>query len=213
MLIEAFTLPDSFTKRGSSIGAIDYLCPDIINIAYAEGEASNPDWCGLEAEAQWPVRAISTVSGITSFRETVFGSAVWPQIRSACDEGAVVYRGCHACLGDVTLQNPWSGYPGYTSVQVQDFFRAGEGAFLIRAGYDFPWVEGLSAYALGVFGTTRIKRGSFGKTIRFQSAVCAKKGCLEDLSLRLRYALVHQYGGDVDNLTDFRVICNYMIKF
>jgi hypothetical protein len=36
---------------------------------------------------------------------------------------------------------------------------------------------------------------------------------MKDLSLSLRRALVHQYGGNVDNLTDFRVICNYVIKF
>ena len=40
-----------------------------------------------------------------------------------------------------------------------------------------------------------------------------KKGVLEGLSLRLRYAVVQQFGGDVDNLTDFRAICNYVIKF
>ena len=33
------------------------------------------------------------------------------------------------------------------------------------------------------------------------------------LSLRLRYAVVQQFGGDVHNLTDFRTICNYEIKF
>ena len=36
---------------------------------------------------------------------------------------------------------------------------------------------------------------------------------MKDLPLRLRHALVHQYGGNVDNLTKFRVICNYLIKF
>ena len=93
-------------------------------------------------------------------------------------------------------------------------FRAGEGAFLIRAGYDFPWVEGLSAYALGVFGTAPDQAGQFRQNeYDFNLQFAPKKGCLKDLSLRLRYALVHQFGGDVDNLTDFRVICNYMIKF
>jgi hypothetical protein len=33
------------------------------------------------------------------------------------------------------------------------------------------------------------------------------------LSLRLRYAVVQQFGGDVDNLTDFRAILNYVVKF
>ena len=116
--------------------------------------------------------------------------------------------------GNANLQNPWSGYPGYTSVQVQDFNRAGEGAFLIRAGYDFPWVEGLSAYALAVFGTTPDQAGQYRQNeYDFNLQWAPKKGLLKGLSLRLRYAVVHQYGGNVDNLTDFRVICNYVIKF
>jgi len=35
------------------------------------------------------------------------------------------------------LQNPWSSYPVTTSVQVQDFNRAKEKAFLVKAAYDF----------------------------------------------------------------------------
>ena len=112
------------------------------------------------------------------------------------------------------MQNPWSGYPGYTSVQVQDFNRAGEGAFLLRAGYEFPWVEGLSAYALAVFGTDPDAAGQYRQDeydVNLQWA--PPKGALKGFSVRLRYALVNQHGGDVENLTDFRVICNYVIKF
>ena len=116
--------------------------------------------------------------------------------------------------GTANLQNPWSGYPGYTSVQVQDFNRAGEGAFLLRAGYDFPWVDGLSAYALAVFGTdpdlaNQYRQNEFDFNLQWGP----KKGVLEGLSLRLRYAVVQQFGGNVDNLTDFRAIFNYVIKF
>jgi len=47
------------------------------------------------------------------------------------------------------MQSPWSGYPGYTSVQVQDFNRAGENAFMVKGSYDFTrlGLEGVSAYA------------------------------------------------------------------
>ena len=116
--------------------------------------------------------------------------------------------------GNANLQNPWSGYPGYTSVQVQDFNRAGESAFLLRAGYDFPWVDGLSAYALAVFGTdpdsaTQFRQNEFDSNLQWAPT----KGVLKGLSLRLRYGVVQQFGGDVHNLTDFRAICNYVIKF
>jgi len=120
----------------------------------------------------------------------------------------------HASGGDTNLQNPWSGYPGYTSVQVQDFNRAGESAFLFRIGYDFPWVDGLSAYALAVFGTTPDAAGQYRQDEYDANLQWApKKGCLKGLSVRVRYAEVVQHGGNVDNLTDFRVIVNYLIKF
>ena len=116
--------------------------------------------------------------------------------------------------GDADLQNPWSGYPGYTAVQVQDFNREGEGAFLLRAGYDFAAVDGLSAYALGVFGTEPDEPGEFRQDeydLNLQWA--PTEGALKGLSLRLRYAFVEQDGGDDDTLTDFRVICNYAFEF
>ena len=46
------------------------------------------------------------------------------------------------------MQSPWSGYPGYTSVQVQDFNRAGENAFMVKGSYDFT--------RLGLEGVTRV---------------------------------------------------------
>jgi hypothetical protein len=112
------------------------------------------------------------------------------------------------------MQNPWSGYPGYTSVQVQDFNRAGEDAFLLRVGYDFPWVDGLSAYALAVFGTDPDAAGQYRQDeydVNLQWA--PPKGLLKGFSARLRYGVVDQHGGGVETLTDFRVICNYVIKF
>ena len=203
-----------YEKGGSSIGAIEYFCPDIINIAYAEGKLKLPigaDWQPkLNGQFVQQNSVGDNLLDGESFSAQQFGLKLdLPVTKPLLLTVAATYA-----WGDANLRNPWSGYPGYTSVQVQDFNRAGEGAVLLRAGYDFPWVEGLSAYALGVFGTTPDMAGQFRQNeYDFNLQFAPKKGCLKDLSLRLRYALVHQYGGDVDNLTDFRVICNYMIKF
>ena len=131
MLIEAFTRPDSFTKRGSSIGAIDYLCPDIINIAYGEGKLAIPigaDW-KPKLNGQF-VQQHSVGDNLLqgdSFSAQQFGL----KLDLPVTKPLLFTVGCTYAWGDVTLRNPWSGYPGYTSVQVQDFFRPGEGAFLI----------------------------------------------------------------------------------
>jgi hypothetical protein len=85
---------------------------------------------------------------------------------------------------------------------------------MLRAGYEFPWLEGLSGYALAVLGTTPSQAGLYRQNeYDFNLQWVPPKGVLKGLSLRVRYAVVHQYGGNVENLTDFRAICNYVIKF
>ena len=85
---------------------------------------------------------------------------------------------------------------------------------IAMAGYDFPGVDGLSAYALAVFGTdpdgdTQYRQDEYDVNLQW----APKKNRLKGLSLRLRYGVVNQDGGGVDNLTDFRAICNYVINF
>ncbi len=196
-----------------NIGAIDYYSEDIINIAYAESKLEVPladDW-KLKFAGQYVDQGSVGNNDLQghSFSGHQFGLKLDVPVRNALFTAAFTQA-----WGTANLQNPWSGYPGYTSVQVQDFNRAGEGAFLLRAGYDFPWVDGLSAYALAVFGTdpdlaNQYRQNEFDFNLQWGP----KKGALEGLSLRLRYAVVQQFGGNVDNLTDFRAIFNYVIKF
>ena len=203
-----------YEKGKFSIGAIDYYSDDIINIAYGESKVEVPlsaDWKPRLAVQFVDQRSVGDelLKG-TSFEADQFGIRAELPVQNALFTAAFTHA-----WGNANLQNPWSGYPGYTSVQVQDFNRAGESAFLIRAAYEFPWVEGLSAYALAVFGTTPDQAGQYRQDeYDFNLQWAPTKNFLKGLSLRLRYALVDQHGGkDVDNLTDFRAICNYVIKF
>jgi len=202
-----------YEKGKFSIGAIDYYSQDIINIAYAESKLEVPlvdDW-KLKFYGQYVDQGSVGDNALEghSFSGHQFGLKLDLPVRNALFTAAFTHA-----WGTANLQNPWSGYPGYTSVQVQDFNRAGESAFLLRAGYEFPWVDGLSAYALAVFGTDPDLAGQFRQNeFDFNLQWGPKKGVLEGLSLRLRYAVVQQFGGDVDNLTDFRAILNYVVKF
>jgi hypothetical protein len=202
-----------YEKGKFNIGAIEYYCDDVINIAYAQMGFElklAPDW-KLRFAGQYVDQGSVGENLLEghSFSGHQFGVKVELPIRNALFTAAFTQA-----WGTANLQNPWSGYPGYTSVQVQDFNRAGEGAFLLRAGYDFPWVKGLSAYALAVFGTDPDLAGQFRQNeFDFNLQFAPPKGVLEGLSLRLRYAVVQQFGGNVDNLTDFRAIFNYVIKF
>jgi hypothetical protein len=203
----------NYEKGKFNIGAIDYYSQDIINIAYAQGGFELPlatDW-RLRFAGQYVDQGSLGDNELQghSFSGHQFGLKVELPIKKALFTAAFTHA-----WGNANLQNPWSGYPGYTSVQVQDFNRAGESAFLLRAGYDLPWVDGLSAYALAVFGTdpdsaTQFRQNEFDSNLQWAPT----KGVLKGFSLRLRYAVVQQFGGDVHNLTDFRAICNYVIKF
>src|SRR5882762_3925180 len=195
-----------YEKGKFSIGAIDYYSADIINIAYAESKVELPlraDWKPKLAAQFVDQRSVGDeLLQHSSFEADQFGIRAELPVRKALFTVAFTHA-----WGDANLRNPWSGYPGYTGVQVQDFNRAGENAFLLRAGYEFPWVEGLSAYALAVFGTTPDQAGQYRQDeYDFNLQWAPPKNFLKGLSLRLRYAIVDQHGGNVDNLTDFRAI-------
>ena len=111
---------------------------------------------------------------------------------------------------DDNMRNPWSGYPGYTSVQVEDFNRAGEDAFMVRAGYNFPSVPGLSVYGLWVSGNDPEFEGQFSKDeYDFNLQWTPPEGPLKGFSVRLRYALVEQNDPGDSELKDLRLILYY----
>src|SRR5438093_11306265 len=195
----------ALSEKGKlSIDAIEYYSEDNINIAYDESKLEVPlvdDW-KLKFAGQYVYQGSVGDNALQghSFSGHQFGLKVDLPIKKALFTAAFTHAWRTA-----TLQHPWRGYPGYTSVQVQDFNRAGESALLLRSGYYFPWVDGLSAYALAVFGTDPDQAGQYRQNeFDFNLQWGPKKGVLEGLSLRLRYAVVQQFGGDVNNLTDFR---------
>ena len=208
-----YTAGALYEKGKFSIGAIDYYSPDVINIAYAETKVELPlgaDWALRLALQFTDQRSVGNnlLKG-EDFTAQQFGLKVELPVKSALF--TVAYT--QTATG-TNMQSPWSGYPGYTSVQVQDFNRAGEGAFLVRAGYDFTTIKGLSAYALGVFGTSPDDVGQYRQNefdLNLQWA--PPEGALKGLSARVRYAIVQQDGGNVDDLEDFRVILNYAFQF
>ena len=196
-----------------SIGAIDYYSPDIINIAHAEAKVELP----LSADVR-PRLAVQFTDQRSVGDDLLEGDSFSTQqfgIKADLPVKKALFTIGYTNITDgAGIKNPWSGNPGYTSVQVQEFNRAGESALILRVGYEFPWVEGLSAYALAVFGTTPDPAGQYRQDeYDFNLQWVPPKGFLKGLSLRVRYAIAEQHGGDVDTLTDFRAICNYVIKF
>ena len=191
-------------KRGDfSIGAIEYYCQDVINITYAEAKGVIP----------LPLDYRLKLSAQNTYQDNEMADDTGDQVGLKADlpVGRATFTVAATATGSgADMQSPWGGYPGYTSVQVEDFNRAGESAVLLRAAYDFSSIKGLSAYALMVAGTEpdasgQYARNEYDTNLQWK----ASEGPLKGLTFRLRYAMVTQDGDSGDDLTDLRLICYY----
>jgi hypothetical protein len=203
----------NFSYKGFTLGAIDYYSDDILNIFYTEGsyKLHVTDRLGLLFAAQFSDQRSTGDDLLKGYSFDTNQMGVKSDISYG---GAILTFGYTKVTSrQADMQNPWSGYPGYTSVQVQDFNRAGEDAFMVKASYDFTrlGLEGVTAYALFVHGWNRVAsvadENEFDADIQWRPQWKFLKG----LWFRTRYANVHQYEGPNDTINDFRIIVNYDI--
>lgn len=198
-------------KQGDfSIGAAEYYSSDIINIFYTEAKYALPlsDANRLSFAAQYSDQQ-STGDNLLTGQS--FSTNQWG-VKSDLKLGAALLTlGYTDTANGANMRNPWSGYPGYTSVQVQDFNRADESAVLLRGSYDFSanGAPGLSAYVLYVHGSGVRSPNYNNDETDFNLQWTPKGGALRGLSFRLRYAYVQQRGGGDPNTNDLRFIVNY----
>lgn len=208
-----FTAGGLYQKGDFSIGAIDYYSPDIINIAYAEAKLGVPIHDKLK-----PTFALQFTDQRSVGDDLLQGDSFSVQQVGFKADMPVGHALLTAAFTHNTngadIREPWSGYAGYTSSQVEDFIRAGESAFLLQAGYEFPWIEGLRASVAWAHGLDPEGSDQFARDeCDFDVQWAPSKGVLKGLSLRFRYAIVEQHGGNTDYLNEIRVIGNYTINF
>jgi hypothetical protein len=204
-----------FSLGRLSIGAIDYYCADVINIGYAEAKYTWPvtQKLGLLFAAQFTDQRSVGDDLLKGYAFSVNQVGVKTEMSYG---GALLSLAFTTDSSGADLQNPWSSYPGYTSVQVKDFNRAKEKAFLVKAAYDFTrlGLEGVTAYALFVHGWDRIDP-STGQDVANENELDLdlqwkpKAGFFKNFWPRIRYAVVHQYEGEKNYIHDFRIILNY----
>lgn len=192
-----------------SIGAIDYLSPDVINILHAEMKVTAPLSEGIR-----PRFVFQFSDQRSTGDELLTGSdfkAHQAGVKGELPIGNALFTTAWTnAWGDADLRSPWSGHPGFTAVQAGDFNRLGEEAFLYRAAYDFECIPGLSAYALWVQGSDPDAATAFARDegdLNLQWA--PTEGFLKGLGVRLRYAQVDEKGPLQRERDDFRVILNY----
>ncbi len=210
----------NYAGGGFALGAIDYYCADIINIAYSELKYTVPlaRRVTLRFGAQYADQH-STGNDLLNGKpfatnqyglkaEIGFGGALLTAARS------------HTAIGDVSsngsgtdMRNPWGAYPGYTAVQVENFYRAGENATLLRAAYNFPKRTNLSVYALWVHGSTPDVQKQYAQSeYDFNVQWDTPKGAFQGLQLRVRYAHVTQAGPSDEHEDELRLLVYYDLR-
>lgn len=204
-----YALGANFRAGNFSIGAIDYYSNDIINIFYTEASYGIPlaEKMKLQFAMQY---SDQTSTGDELLRGTDFSSDQWGAKAELSYGGALFTAAYTSAGGDTNMQNPWSGYPGYTSVQVEDFNRDGEDAFLLRAGYKFESIKGASMHVLWVNGSDPDSPTEFARDeydFNFQWAL--PDGFLKGLMVRLRYAYISQDDPANSDQTDARIMIFY----
>lgn len=199
----------NYKEKDLTVGAFEYYSDDIINIFYTEAiyNASLAE-SKLKLSAQYTDQQ-STGNNLLTGSD--FSAHQWG-VKADLNVGAALLTLAYTDTGDYTMTNPWGGYPGYTSVQVEDFYRANESAVMLRGGYDFTDVgfQGVSAYALWVHGSgveaPLYNEDEYDFNLQWTPA---KSSDLRGMSFRLRYALVQQDGGGDPDINDIRFIVNY----
>jgi hypothetical protein len=210
----------NFTAGGFAFGAIDYYSADIINIAYSEIKYAVPlaRRVSLRFGAQYTDQH-STGNDLLTGKlfstnqyglkaEIGFGGALLTVARTQTAIGTVSPTG-----SGTDMRNPWGAYPGYTAVQIEYFYRAGENATLLRAAYNFPKRTNLSVYGLWVHGSTpdvakQYAQEEYDANVQWD----APNGPFKGLQLRVRYGHVSQAGPSNQHENELRVLAYYQLR-
>ena len=207
-----YVLGGNYLVGDFSIGAAEYYSDDILKIFYAEskyafkfGDAAKLSLAAQYSDQQSTGDDLLTGSSFNTNQWGVKGDLTFG------GAGLLTLAYTDTSNGDQNMRAPWSGYPGYTSVQVKDFNRANEQATMIKGLYDFSKLgaSGFSAYLLYVHGSG-VNAPNYNEDetdLNVQWNV--KTGALRGLSFRLRYAYIEQRGGGDPNINDLRFIVNY----
>jgi len=200
----------NYNQGELNVGAFQYYSRDIIDIFYAEAiNFMKLSGNQLKLSAQY---ANQSSTGDNRLTGSEFSSNQWG-VKADMSLGDTLLTLAYTDTANGSdMRSPWGAYPGYTSVQVKDFDRAGESAVMIRAAYDLSkvWVKGTSAYALWVHGagvdSPNYNEDEIDLNLQWTPD---KATTLRGMSFRVRYAHVVQDGGGDPIIDEFRVIVNY----
>ena len=191
----------SFSGTYGTIGATDYYSDDVINIGYAEVSSSHTfaNGFGLLGSAQF-IDQRSTGSDLLT-GSSFAGNQVGVQVNAsyAAAVAVLAYTNTTRSTG---MQSPWGSYPGYTSVQVEDFDRAAEQALMLQCTYSLAnlrlpgvSVSGLFVHGWGVSPATGPNQDEFDLDLQYRPP------SVKGLWFRARLGMVNQRGAGSEGAT------------
>ncbi len=210
----------NFKAGELSIGAIDYYSADIINIFYSETKYTLPivGRLSMRFGAQYTDQRSVGDDLLTgkSFSTDQYGLkvelALGPALLTSARTITAIGTLTHSDNG-TDIRSPWGGYPGYTAVQIENFYRAGEDATLLRAAYNFPRMTGLSVYGLWVKGSTPHVANQYAETeYDLNLKWVAPSHALKALTLLARYGHVSQGGPSDQHENEARLAVYYQLR-
>ena len=196
-----------------AIGGINYFVEDVINIFYAESYFFKTTDRGNGIKISFQVTDQRSV-GKDLIGED-FHTNVWGGQIASSYVNTIVRLAFSSTSKNRRIISPYGGYPGYISLMVDNFNRAGENAFLIGLSHDLTneAIDGLSFfvnYAIGYDAINPENKEELPDQKEFNITVDYKPENLviRGLWIRIRYANVN-FSGDLDSINDFRIILNY----
>ncbi len=208
----------NYIAGDASIGMTEYYSADILNIVYPEVKYTIrlPEDIRILLHAQYTNQnsvgsALLTGTSFSTHQygfkgELAMGPGLLTAAYTATATGTVDPSG-----SGTGMRSPWGGYPGYTAVQIENFYRAGENALMLRAAYNFPKLTGLSVYGLWVHGSTPSAVNQYAQDEydgNLQWSPLDSKG----LRLVARYAHVSQAGPTNQHEDELRLIVYYELR-
>jgi hypothetical protein len=196
---------------GFNIGAITEYGWDLWNTLYAE---SNLTWTFTE---YIDLRLSGQVTLQKSVGEELagdFSTYVYGAKAATSYKGAILTAAFSSTEDSEDILSPYGQYPGYLSLMIKDFNRAGENAWLMGLSYDFSRVglDGLSGFVNYANGntpesgpTSSPDQEELDLTVDYR----IKKGFMKGFWLRLRGATLNQQGPGAQDMNEIRIVLNY----
>jgi hypothetical protein len=200
----------NYSLGNLSFGGLDYYSSDIINIGYLElkDAFALTKRLRLQLAAQYTNQRSVGDNLLMGHEFSVNQFGLKAELAFAGALLTAAYTG--TSNGSTAIQSPWSGAPGYTAVQIENFNRGGEIARMLRAAWNVKYVKGLSAYVLYVHGgqpdaQKQYAQDEYDANLQWK----ASSGKLKGLTLLARYGEVSQAGPTQHHTEQLRLIVYY----